>query len=147
MGNFSPWGAGFCTSILNPAVSGTTQNITSLLEYPPHAATPLSLTNLGPVARLEFVSHRSHLSFLRGVGVFTVFYDNYYVRIHYHYIKQADRGCARLRLLFNMCSSKEDGTYYNHFSRYFTTFYGMIHHKKGGTLRRGYGLKEQEMTM
>jgi hypothetical protein len=30
MGDFSPWGAGFCTSILNPAVSGTTQNITSL---------------------------------------------------------------------------------------------------------------------
>ncbi len=38
-------------------------------------------------------------------------------------------------------------TYYNQFSRYFTTLYGMIHHKKGGTLRRGYGLKEQEMTM
>jgi hypothetical protein len=60
---------------------------------------------------------------------------------------QADRGCARSRLLLNMCSSKEDGTYYNQFSRFFTTLYGMIHHKRGGTLRRGHGLKEQEMTM
>ncbi len=60
---------------------------------------------------------------------------------------QANRGCIRSRLLHNMCSSKEDGTYYNQFSRYFTTLYGMIHHKRGGTLRRGYRLKEQEMTM
>ncbi len=50
-------------------------------------------------------------------------------------------------VILNMCSSKEDGTYYNQFSRYFTTLYVMIHHKRGGTLRRGYGLKEQEMTM
>jgi hypothetical protein len=49
--------------------------------------------------------------------------------------------------LICVCSSKEDGTYFNQFSRYFTTLYGMIHHKKGGTLRRGYRLKEQEMTM
>jgi len=60
-------------------------------------------------------------------------------------VRQADRGCARSWLL--ICSSKEDGTYYNQFSRYFTTLYGMIHQKRGGTLRRGYGLKEQEMTM
>jgi len=43
-----------------------------------------------------------------------------------------------------MCSIKEDGTYYNQFSRYFTTLYGMIHQKRGGMLRRGYRLKEQE---
>ena len=43
-----------------------------------------------------------------------------------------------------MCSSKVDGMYYNQFSRYFTRY---VHHKRGGTLRRGYGLKEQEMTM
>ncbi len=67
--------------------------------------------------------------------------------LSYYYYLQADRGCARLQLLLNMCSSKEDGTYYNQFSRYFTTVYGMIHHKRGGTLCRGYGLKEQEMTM
>ncbi len=49
------------------------------------------------------------------------------------FIKQADRGCARSQLLLNMCSSKEDGMYYNQFSWYFTTLYSMIHHKRGGT--------------
>ncbi len=39
-----------------------------------------------------------------------------------------------------MYSSKEDGTYYNQFSRYFTTLYGMIH-KKGGNALQGLWIK------
>ena len=58
---FLPGEQGFCTSILNPAVFGTTQTSTiSLVTYPPHAVTSLSLMNLGPVARLDCGEGKPH---------------------------------------------------------------------------------------
>ena len=67
--------------------------------------------------------------------------------MHYS-LRTSRQGLRQVAIMYNiMCSSKEDGTYYNQLSRYFTTLYGMIHKKRGGTLSRGYGLKEQEMIM
>ena len=53
VGDFSPWGAGFCTSILTLQFWHHTNYHSILVTYPPHAVTSPSLTNLGPVARLE----------------------------------------------------------------------------------------------
>jgi len=47
----------------------------------------------------------------------------------------------------NPCRWKGERLHHHGDGRYFTTLYGMIHQKRGGTLRRGYGIKEQEMTM
>ncbi len=53
MGNFSPWGAGFALQCLTPQFWHHINYHFLRVTHPPHAVMPLSLTNLGPVARLE----------------------------------------------------------------------------------------------
>jgi len=54
------------------------------------------------------------------------------------------------RLKINIALNPKKNRNYCIFIRteeYFTTWYGMIHQKRGGMLHVGYELKEQEMTM
>jgi hypothetical protein len=53
MGNFSSWGAGFCSSILNPAVLAPHKLSLPFSHVSSSCSHASSLANLGPVARLD----------------------------------------------------------------------------------------------
>ncbi len=61
--------------------------------------------------------------------------------------EQAERGCARSRLLLKICvvAKRMVRTTINLVGTLHVVQY--VHHKRGGMLRTGYRLKEQEMTM
>jgi hypothetical protein len=79
--------------------------------------------------------------------VFFYFEHRFPRRTFNRLIKQAHWGYARLRLLLKIClvAKRMVRTTINLVGTLHVVQY--VHHKRGGMLRTGYRLKEQEMTM